>query len=360
MTEPTALDRAAWFSLRALVVGLAAVCGMWVAAQLRLVLVPVAGSLLLGAVLRPVAARLRRVLPPSAAAIVAVLSLVLLVAGALALAGQQVASDADELSDAVSEGIEDLEEWLVEGPIGLERSRLEELRGQLGDWASEAASGGVASGAFAAGEVLAGTLLALVLTVFVVRDGDRVVDAVARRSPPGRAVKVRLGADAVWWGLRRYLLGSATLGFVEAIAIGGTVAIVGSPLAAPVAVFTFLAAFVPLVGAIVAGVVAVLAAFVTGGLGAALAVAVVAIVVQQLDNDLLGPFIYGRATQLHPAVVLVSITAGTTIAGLAGAFLAVPIVTVAVAVHRALTDEAAAAEIEAAEAEGGPGPPEEA
>jgi predicted PurR-regulated permease PerM len=106
-----------------------------------------------------------------------------------------------------------------------------------------------------------------------------------------------------------------------------------------VAVFTFLAAFVPIVGAVVAGVVAVLAALVGGGPGAAVVVAAVALVVQQLDGDLLAPLIYGRATKLHPAAVLVAIATGTAIGGLAGAVLAVPLATVAVAVSRSTRAE---------------------
>ena len=101
-------------------------------------------------------------------------------------------------------------------------------------------------------------------------------------------------------------------------------------------IVTFLAAFVPILGAIVAGVIAVLVALVTGGPTTALIVAIVAIAVQQLDNDLLAPWIYGRAFSLHPMVILVSVVAGGALFGIAGTLLAVPSVAVAVAVARAL------------------------
>ena len=105
---------------------------------------------------------------------------------------------------------------------------------------------------------------------------------------------------------------------------------VGAPLVVPVAVLTFAAAFVPFVGAIVAGVVAVLVALATVGVGGAVAVALVALVVQQLDSDLLAPVVYGRALQLHPVVILFVITAGGALVGFAGTVLAVPVTAVVV------------------------------
>jgi predicted PurR-regulated permease PerM len=102
-------------------------------------------------------------------------------------------------------------------------------------------------------------------------------------------------------------------------------------------ILTFLAAFVPIVGAITAGVVAVLVALVTGGVGSAAIVAIVAIAVQQLDNDVLAPWIYGRALRLHPVVILVSVVAGGALFGIAGTLLAVPVVAVVVNVFKELT-----------------------
>ena len=96
------------------------------------------------------------------------------------------------------------------------------------------------------------------------------------------------------------------------------------------ALVTFLAAFVPVVGAIVAGVLAVLVALATAGGTGAIVVAVVAFVVQQLDNDVLAPVVYGRALELHPVVILLAILAGGSAFGLVGSFLAVPVVAVVV------------------------------
>jgi predicted PurR-regulated permease PerM len=338
----TPLDRAAWLSLRALLVLGGVVAGMLVVARLKIVLIPVAVALLLTAPLRPVAARLERRIGRSAASIVCVAGLVVVVVGTLGAAGAAVAGDAGELRTAFGELVDDVESWLVDR--GVDRARIDDVRADL------AARGpsllrGAASGAVVAAEVLAGLLLALILSIFLLRDGDAFVEGLARRSPPRRAARIRLGAAASWTALRRYLLGAALLGTVEALVIGVTVGLVGSPLAVPVAAFTFLAAFVPIVGAVVSGVVAVAAALVGGGPAAALVVAAVAIVVQQLDGDLLAPLIYGRATKLHPAAVLVAIATGTALGGLAGAVLAVPVLTVAVTVARATGDEEVEAEV---------------
>ena len=318
------------------------VAALLVAARLRVVLLPVAVALLVAAPLRPIAQRLERRVGRSASAILPVVGLLVVVGGILTLAGNAVANDADELRAAASQGVDDVQAWLADR--GIDDERLAEIRGQLGNQGSGIVRG-AAAGAVVVGEVLAGLILAIILSIFVLRDSDAAVEALARRSPPERAARIRLGAAAAWKGLRRYLLGAAMLGAVESIVIGTTMALVGSPLAVPVAAFTFLAAFVPIVGAVVAGVVAILAALVSGGPTAALVVAGVAIVVQQLDGDLLAPLVYGRATKLHPAAVLVAITSGTAIAGLPGAILAVPLLTVVFAVRRATTDEQVDAEV---------------
>lgn len=126
------------------------------------------------------------------------------------------------------------------------------------------------------------------------------------------------------------------MGVLEAIVIGFTLFAAGGRLVGPVMIVTFVAAFIPIVGAVAAGVVAVLVALVTGGLVTGIAVAIAAIIMQQLDNDVLAPVIYGRALSLHPVVVLLSVVAGGALFGIAGTLLAVPVVAVAVNVGKEL------------------------
>src|SRR5690606_18257816 len=132
---------------------------------------------------------------------------------------------------------------------------------------------------------------------------------VLERLPEDRREPVRRMGVSAWQTIGGYLRGSATLGVLEGTIIAITMAIVGAPLAIPVGVLTFAAAFIPMVGAVIAGVVAVLVTLATAGFGAAVIVAVVALLVQQFDNDLLSPLVFGRALQLHPLVVLFSIVA---------------------------------------------------
>jgi predicted PurR-regulated permease PerM len=186
-------------------------------------------------------------------------------------------------------------------------------------------SGTLVSGTVLVFEVFAGVLLAMVTTFFILKDGDRFGRWFVGRFPEHRRdLSMRLGARA-WRTLGGYLKGSATLGIIEGFIIGTTVWAVGGKLAIPVAVVTFFAAFVPFVGAIVAGVLAILVTLVTAGLDGAIVVALVALAVQQLDNDFLAPWVFGKNLELHPLVILVAITAGGTLFGIFGAFLAVPV-----------------------------------
>jgi predicted PurR-regulated permease PerM len=185
--------------------------------------------------------------------------------------------------------------------------------------------GSIASGALVAGEVIVGSLLSLVVTFFFLKDGRRFVDSAIRRFRPSHRDVARRAAERGWDGAGGYLRGAALLGIVESIAIGLAILLVGGRLVVPVMVLTFLAAFIPIVGALAAGIMAILVTLVTAGTVPALIVAAVALVVQQLDNDLLAPVVYGRALQLHPLVVLLGIAAGGSLFGFVGTFFAVPV-----------------------------------
>lgn len=246
-----------------------------------------------------------------------------------------IAAEFDALGPIVTQGLDDIEEWLVEGPLGLSQADLESYRQRAQDIAGEllrSSSGQIAEGAVVAFEVIAGFLLALVLTVFFVKDGQRFqVWGLAHLPPRHRTVARASGAKA-WAALTAYLRGAAAIGLLEGVIIGVTLWLLGARLAVPVALLTFFGAFFPVVGAVAAGILAVIVALVTAGTTAAVIMAVVALLVQQFDNDLLAPVIYGRIIKLHPVVVLCALAAGGTLAGIIGAFVAVPFTAVAVAV----------------------------
>jgi putative heme transporter len=319
----TGLDQAAWFALRSTVVLVGAWALLGAFDALRVVLIPSAVAVIAAASLHPVAARLTPTIGRTAGALVAVggalAGMALLVAVATWMVVDSIRGD---LVPAVEQVWASAERWLEEGPLQIDRSQVDGALASAGD--ALARGGALGGSLISAGHVVVGLLLALVLTVFAVRDLDVGIDAVVRHRPDRE--RLRAALDAALGRLRRYLFAVVALGTVEGVAIGGTVALVSSPgLGVGVGALTFVAAFFPIVGATVAGAVAVLAVLAVEGLGAAIITLVVAVGVQQFDNELLAPLLYGRAMSMHPALVLVALTAGGALAGLGGAALAVPV-----------------------------------
>ncbi len=272
-------------------------------------------------------------MPAGAAAACCLVVFFAVVATALGLAGAAVAAEADDIGPTIRSGIDDITDWLVDdSPFNVSRADVENVRDEIQESSSALlrSSGGLTGGALVAAELAAGSFLAVIATFFFLKDGDRwAARTVARvrsdrRELTGRCL--RRGWDAVGGFLR----GAATLGLVEAVTIGIAMTVVGADLVVAVMVLTFLAAFVPIVGAVVAGGAATLVTLATAGPVPALVVAAVALVVQQLDNDILGPLIYGRFLRMHPLVILLGITAGGSLFGLIGTLFAVPVLAVTV------------------------------
>jgi predicted PurR-regulated permease PerM len=335
-SAPPALRLASDYAWRLLVLAAAVLATVYLLAKLRLVVLPVFVALLLASILSPPARLLeRRGVPTLAASWLTFGGLLLLLGTIVTLIVPAIADEFDELGPVVSEGVDDVERWLVEGPLELSRDEIVRYREQAGERLSEFArssSGSVVAGAVAVAETVAGIVLAFVLTFFFVKDGPKFQRWWVDRLPAARRDVVRACARRAWDALSGFLRGAAAIGLLEAVIIGVTLWIVGAHLVAPVMVLTFLAAFFPIVGAVVAGIIATLVALVSGGPGDALVVGIVCILVQQFDNDLLAPLIYGRFINLHPVVVLLTITAGGTLGGIAGAFLAVPVAAVVAAI----------------------------
>lgn len=333
-TVHPAIDRLAAYSWRLLVIAAALAGTLWMAGQIWVAFVPLVVTLFLTRILAVPAAWLRKRLPATLAAATALVGFLLLLGGVLTGIGLAAANEFSDLGPTVSRAVDDLERWLVEdSPFDIEEADIERYRREAGDrigTALRASGGAVAAGAAVAAEVTLALVLGLIVTFFALKDGDRFLGWARDQLPEERReLAARLAAQA-WRTLGGYLRGAALLGLVEGIAIAVTLTLVGAELAVPMALVTFLAAFVPVVGAIVAGVLAVLVALATAGGTAALVVAAAAFVVQQLDNDVLAPLVYGRALELHPVIILLAILAGGSAFGLPGSFLAVPVVAVAV------------------------------
>ena len=330
---PTSLDRAAAYSWRIIVVAIVALAGLWLLREARVVFFPVVIAVFLARALSPVSGWLQRHRwRPGLAAITSILAFFVVFALLLTVAVRSFAGEAEAIGPTLTQAVDDIEDWLVDdSPFDISRADAQSVRARIGDEfdnLTRSSDAAVAERATLVAEVVTGVILAIILTFFMLRDGRRFADWVAARGEGRRPARVRRSLDAGWATLAGYLRGAALLGVVEAIAMGITLWLVGGSLIAPVMVITVLAAFIPIVGAVAAGVIAVLVALVTAGTTAAIIVAVVALVVQQLDNDLLAPVIYGRALNLHPVAVLLSVVAGGALLGLTGTILAVPVVAV--------------------------------
>ncbi|HEV7720604.1 MAG TPA: AI-2E family transporter [Iamia sp.] len=341
--HPTVL-RITAYAACLVVVGLATSMVLGVLGQLALVLFPLAVALFVTRALSIPAGWLRaRGWRPAPAAAVTLASALLLVVGLVALIAPPMIDEFSHLGPTVDDGVTEIEDWLVEdSPFDLTRRDVDEAEDDIvarGRDALESSEEQVTKGVQTAVSGLAGLILAVILTFFALKDGPRFVAWVDERTPEDKQRSVRAVAQAAWAALGGYLRASALLGLLEAVVIGGTMAVVGGGLVIPVMLLTFAAAFVPLVGATVAGVIAVLVTLAAGGLVPALVVAGVAVLVQQLDNDLLAPWIFGRSLELHPAVILLAIAAGTALFGFPGTVMAVPVTATVISSVAALRGE---------------------
>ncbi len=287
-------------------------------------------AVLLGRALDPVAAALRRRgMRRALVAFVTLFGFLAIMAGIVSLLVPAMANEFSDLRPTLENAVDDVEDWLVnDSPFDVSRQDVNDFRDEAADRARdtlERQSGAVVSGTVVLFEVITGIVLALLSTFFLLKDGDRFCTWMLGHFPEERRPLVSRLAARAWKTLGGYLRGSALLGVIEGIIIGTTVWIVGGALAVPVAIITFFAAFVPFAGAVVAGAVAVLVTLVTAGFGEAVVVLIVAVLVQQFDNDLLAPVVFGKSLELHPLVVLGSLVAGSTLFGPFGAVLAVPV-----------------------------------
>lgn len=338
--DPTvhpAVAKAAAYSWRILVIAAVVIGAVILMGRLLVVVVPVAIAALLARALWPVFVRLRsRGLKPALAAALSMVAFVVVIGGVLGVVGVAFAGEVDDLGPTVTEGIDDVTDWLVDdSPWDISRADVVRWRGQAGDLLSdflragsesESGSGAsVLSGAAIAGEVVVGFFLALIVTFFLLKDGERIRDRALTWLRSDRRPASRRAGDRAWDAIGGYLRGAAGLGLLEGVIIGLTMLLVGGRLVVPVILLTFVLAFVPIVGAVTAGVIAVLVTLVTAGAFPAMIVAIVALVVQQLDNDFLAPVIYGKSLDLHPLVILLGIAAGGALFGFVGTFLAVPV-----------------------------------
>lgn len=333
---PPWLRSASALSWRLLVVGAAVFFTWQVLQRISLVVLSVVLGLFPAALLwRPVQALKRRGWRPLLATWAVLLVSFLVLVGVGFLVVPTLVDGLEPIVADVNQAFEDLQVWLVEGPLGLSQQQIDDFITQIGDWAASLGPG-LLSGAVVVLEVITGLFLALIVVFFILKDGDRAAARLQDRLSPLSADRFARGGRVAWTTMGTYIRGLALVGLVDAVAIAIGLLIVGVPLVVPLAILVFLGAFFPLVGAFVSGLFAVAVALVNGGPTDALIILIIIIAVQQLEGDVILPLVFGRTMQLHPLVVLLAIAIGGVAFGLIGAFLAVPVAAVIVAVNKEL------------------------
>ena len=299
----------------------------------KVIVVSVAVALLLSVLLAPVARWLRRVLRfrRGAAAITSVLLLLAAVAGLVVLAGRSIVNGFGDLSEQASQGVDEALAWLSDGPLNVSTDQLDQLIGQGRDQLSENVDtllSGALSVTTTVGHVAAGALIALFCTFFFLLDGRTVWAWAVGLLPLSVRERVHQAGRRGIVTLSGYTRTQILVAFVDATGIGLGAAILGVPLAVPLATLVFVGSFIPIVGAIATGAVAVLVALVAKGWVVALIMLGVVLLVQQVEGHVLQPFLMGHAVSLHPVAVLLVVAAGSMAAGIVGALFAVPIAAV--------------------------------
>jgi predicted PurR-regulated permease PerM len=314
--------------------------------RLTVVIIPLVLALFPAAVLAPPAQLLkRRGLPDAAAALIVLLAALGLLGGLSTLLTPQVASQLEDLSQQLETGYQQARRFLESGPLGLDPVPVDDMIANARDrLASE--GGEVGSRVLEAGIVVlegfTGLILGLFSLFFYLKDGDKIAGWVRSLFPRRAQADVQQIGDRVWFTIGAYIRGLLVIGLVDATAIGIGLVVLRVPLALPLAVLVFFGALFPIVGAFLAGTVAVLVALATNGLPAALAVLILILVVQQVEGHLLTPILLGRATALHPLAVIAALTAGGVLLGVLGAFLSVPLTASAARAVGYLRDRTAA------------------
>ena len=331
---------------------------LWTVKRLEIIVVPVAIATMLAALLMPAVDFLdRRGAPRGGAVALMLLSGFAVVGGILTFVVSQFIEGAPGLTEQVSRSIDGVRTWLIDGPLGLSREQIE----RSGDAAIEALrdnqerlTTGALSTAGTVTEIVTGALLVLFTLIFLLQGGRNIYAFVTRIFPADVRERVRDAGRAGFHSLIGYIRATFLVALVDAVGIGTGLAIMGVPLALPLASLVFLGAFIPLVGAVVAGSLAVIVALIAKGVIYALITLGLIIAVQQLEGHVLQPLVMGRAVSIHPLAIVLVIAGGGVLAGIVGALLAVPALAFLNSAIRVLTAPDPDAEKAALESDDGP------
>jgi predicted PurR-regulated permease PerM len=330
---PWGVDLAAAWAWRFLVICAAGYLILRVVGFFAVIVLPIVVALLIAALVTPLVRALTKVLPRGLAALVVVVLGIGLVALLLTIAGQQVANGAQDLADSTVQGLDKIKIWLKTGPLHASDSQIQgyidQVQKSVENYSKNSGViGRVGEVGSAVGHVLAGFFIVLFSTYFFLADGDRIWSWFVRLSPRAARGHVDTSGQVAWRSLTQFVRATVLVAAVDAAGIMIVAAVLGVPFVLAIGVLVFLGAFVPMVGATVAGTVAVLVALVDQGPITALLMLGGVILVQQIEGHVLQPFVMGRFVSVHPLAVIVAIGCGVLVAGVAGALVAVPLAAV--------------------------------
>ncbi len=345
---PWAVDLAAAWSWRFLVIVAAGYAVVWVLARFSVVALPLAIALLITALAAPLVDLGERIgLNRKLGSVLVVIGGLAIVSLLLTFVGTQVAQGFSDLADQVVNGLEEIRDWLREGPLQASDSQINDYireAQELVATSNEQVVTRVTEVGTAIGHVVAGFFIVLFAAYFFLADGDRIWAWVVRLFPRAARVRTDTSGRIAWKSLTQFVRATVLVAFVDAIGIMLVALILKVPLATAIGVLVFLGSFIPLIGATLSGSVAVLVALVAHGPIVALLMLAGVILVQQIEAHVLQPFLLGRFVSLHPLGVIVAIACGVLVAGIAGALIAVPLVAALNAVAQHLANYTAVGE----------------
>ncbi|MFF4020372.1 AI-2E family transporter [Streptomyces sp. NPDC001843] len=305
---------------------------MRVISAIQLVVFAFVIALLVTALLQPTVARLtRRGVPRGPATALTAISGFVVIGLMGWFVTWQVIENIDTLSTQIQSGIDDLRDWLLKSPFHVTDKQINQiaknLREAIGANADQITSAGL-EGVQVIIEGLTSILLVFFSTLFLLYDGKRIWEWFLKLVPAAARPGVAGAGPRAWRTLTAYVRGTVLVALIDAVFIGIGIYFLDVPMAVPLAVFIFLFSFIPLVGAVASGALAVMVALVTQGVFAAVMTLAVVLAVQQIEGHVLQPFILGRAVRVHPLAVVLTVAAGGMVAGIGGAVVAVPLVAV--------------------------------
>lgn len=337
---PRGLRTAAGWSWRVLVVVALIAVVAFALAQISEVSIPVAVALMLTAALWPLGNFLsRHRVPRALAAGLCLLALIVVIGGIFTLVGAQIASQWPVLSEQSVASFKQVTQWLDKGPLHIGSDQIDQYIEQAETWAKGSQSR-IASWAAAAGSgigrFLTGLVMALFATFFFIYQGGFIARSISVLVPSGSRPRILDAARRGWVALVGYVRAAVIVAFVDGLGAGIGAAVIGSGVAVAIGALTFVLAFVPIAGALIAGVISVAVVLVTLGFVKAVIMLIIFIAVMQLESHILQPFLLGKAVSIHPLAILLGIAIGSVLAGIVGALFAIPLVAFGVAFAKAL------------------------